>query len=126
MTRPPKSPIQPTPGSEDAWELYRRSGQYLPELEIDPRERQQWQRQVRGVKTRQAAIACWLIGTPLVVMAFLFGGGSWWAIAAIATAIGAVVGYLLPVNVPPPRRPSLGGNSPYGVYDPRGPHAPRN
>lgn len=117
---------EPTPGSEEAYERYRRSGQHLAEFDIDPRERQQWQRQVRGAKLRQAAVLCWLLGSPFAVVPLFFGSSPWWVVAIIGAIVGVVVGYLLPVNVPPPRRPMLGGDNPYGVYDPRGPHAPRN
>lgn len=114
----------PAPGSEEAWERYRRSGRPLPQFDIDPRERLLWERQVRSAKIKQALVLCWLLASPFLVVPFVFGGEPWWVVAAVVAIFSLVGGYLLPVNIPAPRRFPTG--EAYGVYDPRGPHGPRN
>jgi len=125
--RPPYEPPA-DPATQDADEAYlrhRASGETLPGFDLDPRERQRWMRQTRRVKTVQALVVFWLCASPFVVVPLLLHHAPWWVAAAVAGVAGAVVGYLLPTNVPLPRyTPNTGGA--YGVYDPRGPHGPRS
>jgi len=125
--RPPYEPPADPVASEadEAYLHHRASGQMLPGFDLDPRERQVWMRQTRRVKTVQALVVCWLCASPFLVVPLVFRHSPWWFAAVVAGVVGAVVGYLLPTNVPPPRQtPNTGGA--YGVYDPRGPYGPRS
>lgn len=125
--RPPQNlPTDPLSiEGDEAYVRYRASGETLPGFDLDPRERHLWERRTRRVKMTQAAVVFWLCASPFVVVPLFFHHAPWWIAAITAGVVGAVIGYLLPTNVPPPRQaPPVGGA--YGVYDPRGPYGPRS
>ena len=129
----PPNPANPTdlptddPAHEgdEAYLRYRASGKQLSGFDLDPREQMMWARRTRRVKLTQAAVVFWLCASPFVVVPLVLRHDPWWVAAVAAGVIGAVIGYLLPTNVPPPRRAPIAGEA-YGIYDPRGPYGPRS
>lgn len=95
---------------------------------LDARQSRMWQRKIRKARLTSAATLCWIFASTFIVVPLIFRGSPLWIVAIVTGIIGAVVGYLLPTNVPVPHDTPRGGDSdmPYGVYDPRGPHGPRS
>lgn len=96
--------------------------------DLDARQNRMWRRKVRKARLTSAAILCWIFASTFIVVPLIFRNSPLWIVAIVTGIIGAIVGYLLPTNVPVPRdTPRSGDNDrPYGVYDPRGPHGPRS
>jgi hypothetical protein len=94
--------------------------------DIDARQRLMWQRKARKARLQQAAILFWIFASTFVIVPLIFRHQPLWFIAIVTGIAGAIIGWLLPTNVPMPRPPERNGNEPYGVYDPRGPHGPRS
>lgn len=96
-------------------------------LELNPKERALYQRLQRRAKLTQAAVGFWLFASPLVIVPLIFRWHPLWLAAIVVGIAGAIIGFLLPTNVmPPPRHPQWDSDTPYGVYDPRGPLGPRS
>jgi hypothetical protein len=94
--------------------------------DVDARQRQLWQRRARKARLQQAGILCWIFASTFIVVPLIFRHSPLWVIAIVTGIIGAIVGWLLPTNVPMPQPPTRDADGPYGVYDPRGPHGPRS
>lgn len=95
--------------------------------DLDARQNRMWQRKVRRARLTSAAILCWIFASTFIVVPLIFRNSPLWIVAIVTGIIGAVVGYLLPTNVPVPRdTPRHDSDRPYGVYDPRGPYGPRS
>jgi hypothetical protein len=94
--------------------------------DLDARQRQMWQRKARKARLQQAGILFWIFASTFIIVPLIFHHQPLWVIAIITGIVGAIIGWLLPTNVPMPRQPDRDSNEPYGIYDPRGPHGPRS
>lgn len=97
-----------------------------PDFDIDPRQQQAFERVRRRTRLAQAGVCCWVFASTFVIVPLIFRHSPLWIVAIVTGIIGAIIGYLLPVNVPMPRQPPRDSDQPYGVYDPRGPYGPRS
>jgi hypothetical protein len=93
---------------------------------LDPHQRRFLERQRRRARLTQAGILFWIFASTFVIVPLIFRHQPLWVIAITTGIIGAIIGWLLPTNVPVPRPPTHDSSEPYGVYDPRGPHGPRS
>ncbi len=94
--------------------------------DLDPWQRRFLERQRRKARITQAAILCWIFASTFIVVPLIFRHSPLWIVGGVAGIAGAVIGWLLPTNVPMPRPPEHDPNQPYGIYDPRGPYGPRS
>jgi hypothetical protein len=94
--------------------------------DIDARQRLMWQRKARKARLQQAGILFWIFASTFVIVPLIFHHSPLWIVAIATGVIGAIVGWLLPTNVPMPHPPNHDSDRPYGVYDPRGPYGPRS
>jgi hypothetical protein len=97
-----------------------------PDFDIDPRQRQAFERIRRRTRLAQAGVCFWVFASTFVIVPLIFRHHPLWFIAIATGIIGGIAGYFLPVNVPMPRQPPRDADSPYGIYDPNGPHGPRS
>jgi hypothetical protein len=94
--------------------------------DLDAQQRQMWQRKARKARFQQAGILFWIFASTFIIVPLIFHHQPLWVIAIVTGIVGAIIGWLLPTNVPVPRQPDRDSNEPYGVYDPRGPYGPRS
>ncbi len=97
----------------------------MPEFDLDPRQRQMWERIRRRARLTQAAVLCWIFASTFIVVPLIFRHPPLWVVAVVTGIVGAIIGWFLPTNTPMPRPPQ-DPNQPYGIYDPRGPYGPRS
>jgi hypothetical protein len=95
-------------------------------LDIDAKQRRFYERQRRKARLSSAAILFWIFASTFVIVPLIFRHSPLWIVAGATGIIGAIIGWLLPTNVPMPRPPDRDPSQPYGVYDPRGPYGPRS
>jgi len=97
-----------------------------PDFDIDPRQRQAFERVRRRTRLTQAGVCCWVFASTFVIVPLIFRHQPLWIVAAATGIIGGIIGYFLPTNVPMSREKPWDSDQPYGVYDPRGPYGPRS
>ena len=120
-------PTPPRAGNpDDPYGVLGAAPKSVPEFDLDPRERQMWERLRRRARLTQAGICFWLFASTFVVVPLIFRHQPLWVVAIVTGLAAAVIGWFLPTNVPVPNRTHRDPNQPYGIYDPRGPHGPRS
>ena len=79
------------------------SNRLPPDFDIDPRQRQAFERIRRRTRLAQAGVCCWVFASTFVIVPLIFRHHPLWIVAIATGIIAGIGGYFLPVNVPMPR-----------------------